>query len=236
MSSRPREPRGRPSRALRAWSVITATPLLVLALISLADTLVGEWVTRSAIERLADAPAAPAEGSPYVLQRLDGRSAAPRRPLILSEFSSPVEIDRWIAGPGVTVAPVRAPEHPDRTVARVTFRRGSAYGIRLRGIPRDWRGYDRLEIDVHLEPPSTVVALGVRIDDRRSDEDPTSRYEVRADLGRGWNRLTFPVAEIGAAIDLTAVRELILYSHQAEEPGGTPVLTFGRVALAPSER
>lgn len=188
------------------------------------------------MERLADAPAAPAGRPPYVLRRLDGRPAAPRLPLILSDFSSRVEIDRWIAGPGVTIDLVRAPEHPERTAARVAFRRASAYGIHLRGIPRDWRGYERLEIDVHLEPPSTVVALGVRIDDRRSDADPASRYEVRADLGRGWNRLTFPVADIGAAIDLTAVRELILFSHQAGEPGGAPVLTFGRVALAPSRR
>jgi hypothetical protein len=87
--------------------------------------------------------------------------------------------------------------------------------VELPGVPRDWRRFDTLALEVFVA--DVGMALGVRIDDRVSGPGSPRRFETAIPLAPGWSRPSIDTAAIGKAIDLSDVLRIVLYAANGDD-------------------
>jgi hypothetical protein len=212
------------------WLGLAASLCLAPAVASLVDTLRSERETR---QSLAASRAVAREGRPRLA--VDPvRGAAPPAPgrVWLARFATDAAAFRVAAQEDVSVEVIAAPGRPGERAARVTVPPKGLVGFELVGLPRDWRPFRTLALDVFA--PSAELALGVRVDDQVGGPTSQRRFETAIPLAAGWNPVRIPVASIGGAIDLRAVLRIVIYAAREVEGRRAPrVLTIGGVWLDP---
>jgi hypothetical protein len=202
------------------WLQWSAGGLLALALAALGQLLLAEWSTHAALSR------GPGRPGGLRVTPLPAPAEPPAAPLLVAGLGEPGALARWEPGPGVRAATVAAPGRPGRTAARIVFP-ASRDGLVLGAVPRDWRQFETLELEVHVDSPG--FALGVRVDDRDSHADLTSRFEVALRLDPGWRVVRLPVAAVGRRIDLSRVFRVVLYPAEPGDGGRSLVLASIRL-------
>lgn len=152
---------------------------------------------------------------------------------MLGDFETAAELARWVPGDGVEAAIVPAPRRPGERAARVAFPARGLEGLDLYALPRDWRPFRALALDVYVAKAHPNLQLGVRVDDQRSDARPESRYETSVPLRPGWNAVRLRVDAIGRSIDPRAVMRIVLYVRGPSRDAAARRLIVDRVRLEP---
>ncbi len=219
-------------RRLR-WSAGAAAVGLGVAVMSLLDTWSGQRATREALTRLSAARATTPDPPPLLLLPVAPSAGLPRGPIVLGDFETDGALARWVGGDGVEAIIVPAPERPGEHAAQVGFPARSVEGFILSGLPRDWRPFATLALDVYVAKSRQDLELGVRVDDRLTDPRLESRYEVGIRLGPGWNALRLPVDVLARAVDPTAITRIVLYARGARGGAAARTLVIDRVRLEP---
>lgn len=186
----------------RRWLVATAGILLLVSVLPLLLMLGDSWSARRAFP-------------------------------VIDSFERPVELGRWVAE-GCTIS---------QSADHVTH---GDYAMRLEVIPTeerypsafvadgimDWRGYQRLTLDVYLEGGGSRV-LWVRADDR-ANPPYHERAQVAVDIKAGANRIAIDVPSFarlpgGRTLDLGHIITLGIFLDGAQ-PGD--VLYIDQLALS----
>jgi hypothetical protein len=152
---------------------------------------------------------------------------------LLADFDRPFEARRWSAG----VADARHSRHGRRSL-RLDLPAIRYPGTALRIFPRDWRGYDRLELSLH-NPDDSPFDLFVKIYDQAHTERGfayTDRFNRRVRLEHGWNEVCIALEDVAAAprgrrLDLARIRALELF---AERPPRSRTIYIDHVRLTRS--
>jgi hypothetical protein len=210
------------------WLVVALC--LAPAVVSLVDTLDSERETRrslAAMWRIAR------EHSPRL--RVDRVPPAAPRALgrvWLARFATDADALRLDPQDRVSVEVVEPPGRPGERAVRMTVPPGRLDGVELAGLPRDWRPFRALGLDVFA--PTAGLALGVRVDDHVGGLASPRRFEAGVPLAAGWNAVRIPVGSIGDAVDLRDVLRIVIYAAREAEGGRAPrVFTIGAVWLDP---
>jgi VanZ family protein len=101
-------------------------------------------------------------------------------------------------------------------VGRLTFLYGKYPGFHLREMAPDWRGYDRLCLDIYSENRSArTLELGVR--DRRPYDDYTDQFNRTLTIHPGLNAVCIPLSEIRTGpkdrvMDMSRMARLTLFA------------------------
>ena len=95
-------------------------------------------------------------------------------------------------------------------------------GITMDYPPRDWRGYENLTFDAHLEG-TEPLPLTVRINDLAHNEEFNDRYNRTFTLQPGANRLNIDLSEVehapkGRLMDMEHISILCIFSYKLQEP------------------
>ncbi len=101
-------------------------------------------------------------------------------------------------------------------VARITFEPAVYPALLINEPFPDWRGYDRLVVEVYSELDSTV-SLVLRIDDVLHDNAYSDRFNRRLVIEPGVNRISIPLADVERAprarkMDMGRVRNVVLFA------------------------
>jgi hypothetical protein len=218
-------------RSRRLFWLGVAAPLCVApAVLSLMDTLDSERETRRSLAATREAGR---HGPPRVTVSLvpPGPSRAPGR-VWLARFETDADALRLDPQDEVSLAVVEPPGRPGGRAVRVTVPPGRLAGVELAGLPRDWRPFRDLALDVFA--PTAGLVLGVRVDDRVGGLASPRRFETAVPLAAGWNPVRIPVGSIGDAVDLRDVLRLVIYAAGAVEGGRAPrVFAIDAVWLDP---
>ncbi len=154
----------------------------------------------------------------YVYDRLAARRDFP----LLASLEGVLELERFTPHGATLSRDTRWQAH-GRYSLRVDLEPGPWPGVVLRGMPRDWRGYTALVMDVRVDdgPPLTIdlkLADGVHQKDQYSD-----RYNARFALEPGTHTLRIPLADVAAAprtrtLELADVRWVEWFIHGLPAP------------------
>jgi hypothetical protein len=203
---------------------------LAPAVVSLLDTLDSERETRRS---LAKAREVRRDGPPRVTVSPvpPGPSRAPGR-VWLARFATDADALRLELQEEVSLEVVQLPGRADQRAVRMTVPPGRLAGVELAGVPRDWRPFRTLGLDVFASAPGLV--LGVRVDDQVGGSASPRRFETAVPLAAGWNAVGIPVGSVGDAIDLRGVLRIVIYAAREVAGGRAPrVFTIGGVWLDP---
>ena len=106
-------------------------------------------------------------------------------------------------------------------------------GVRFLAADQDWRGYAVFACEIYnLGEPFSV---GLRIDDSGST-DRANRYTGSLPLGRGWNQIRLPLAQIASSpparpLEMKAIRRVIFFVDGTKERGQAFYLDDARLEL-----
>jgi hypothetical protein len=199
-----REPIHGRTRVPRETALLLAVLLLALALVPLAATSIAYLGRNAAFPRIC------------------GFDAAWERKFVSAHEA---DLER-------TPAPEGWGRKPSDRVGRVVFRPGMYPGLRIGEPHPDWRGFERLVFDVYSELPEPV-ALDLRIDDHRHNEDYWDRFNRTLILQPGASCISIPLRNVqtaprGREMDMSHVRGLALF---ANHPGEAFVIYFDEFRL-----
>lgn len=108
---------------------------------------------------------------------------------------------------------------------RIRFQAGRLSTAWLDNMPTDWRGYDRLILQLY-NPEPRAVSLTLRINDLEHDLSSNAhndRFNRRLYVAPGWNRFEFPLSDVDAApatrtMNMHQVVRLGLFTSALERP------------------
>jgi hypothetical protein len=106
-------------------------------------------------------------------------------------------------------------------VAKITFLPAEYPALIINEPYPDWRGYERLVFDVYSER-DTTVALALRIDDARHNNEYGDRFNRKLVIQPGANRVVIPLADVeraprGRTMDMAHVRGVVLFAVRPRE-------------------
>jgi len=104
----------------------------------------------------------------------------------------------------------------NRRAGRLTFHPGTYPGFHIKELSPDWRGYDRLCMDVYSEEPSPRE-LVVRVHDRDHDNALSDRFNRAIRIQPGVNPISIPLSEVRTApesreMDMAAIHGLSIFA------------------------
>lgn len=127
--------------------------------------------------------------------------------------------------PRARVRPVAAPAawrgHEGRDVAGLTFLVAPWPGFTLREPYPDWRGYDRLRLEI-FSPLDTPVDLTLRVDDVHHNQQRSDRYNRTFTVRPGLNEISIPLEQVASApdgrrMDMSEIAQLILFARRPDD-------------------
>ena len=165
------------------------------------------WITFGVI-LVATTPILLVIGDAYMMKR--------DFPLIAS-FESHAEMKRWKVNGG-TMEQTNQHATDGEKSAQITLFPGEYPGCSTKSFARDWRGYQRLTLDVFLTSDTPLV-LTIRINDELHNEDYTDRYNESFRLIPGSNRITILLEVVsgaprGRCMDMQHIGLICLFSHK----------------------
>lgn len=141
---------------------------------------------------------------------------------VLSDFSTPFELDRWSGNVGTDLLTLEGGR-----LLRVTFGTQRYSSLTLDYPATDWRGYGFVHLRIYLPQPP-ALGLSLRIHDARHERGAApfrhaDRYHQRIWLNPGWNEVRLSLAKVeaapsGRAMDLSRISNLMLYTSRLEMP------------------
>jgi len=118
---------------------------------------------------------------------------------------------------------------------KVTFEKGVEYpGITASKIDLDWTGYDTLKLDVY-NPQTKPVGMEIRIDDDKSGDAYSSRYNGEYLLVNGQTSLEIPFEKIKASDRFIDPGKITHFEIFMSLPGEDTVLYFDNIRLTSGE-
>lgn len=118
---------------------------------------------------------------------------------ILSDFQSPLQIDRWSEGDNISIAEAPPPAGNRALKIDLTTRRYS--GTSLKYFSGNWRGYDFFQVRV-FNPSPQKITLTCRIHDKKhtkGEQAYNDRYNKTYTMIQGWNTITVDLDEVRQA-------------------------------------
>jgi len=105
--------------------------------------------------------------------------------------------------------------------ARITFASGDYPALLITEPYPDWRGYDRLVIDVYSELDHALT-LALRMDDAGQKEEHGNQFNRRLVIQPGVNRIAIPLAEVeqgerGRSLDMGRMHSVVLFALRPVE-------------------
>jgi hypothetical protein len=105
---------------------------------------------------------------------------------------------------------------PKGKAGRLTFHPGTYPGLHINEVHPDWRGYDRLCMDVYSEEPSSRE-LVVRVHDREHNNAFPDRFNGTIIIRPGVNRISIPLSEVrtapeGREMDMAHIHGLSIFA------------------------
>ena len=112
-----------------------------------------------------------------------------------------------------------------RRALRISLSTARYSGVSLHNLPEDWRGYDRLVINVY-NPQDHPLPMILRINDMEhdlGDNDYNDRFNTRLPLVPGPNQFELDLDRVrtapkGRSMNMQAIRRLILFTVALPEP------------------
>jgi len=149
-------------------------------------------------------------------------SLARKLPLLAS-IESERELDYWEAsGSYISRSPEQASDGSHSL--KVQLGEPPYPGVALKNLPRDWRGFDALLMDIH-NPQDHELTLTLRVHDSLHRFGPAAleysdRFNRRLQLQPGWNTIALPLQDIsqapqGRSMDLGRIQEIRIFSDDA---------------------
>jgi len=161
---------------------------------------------------------------PFVIAVVDESIARTQFP-VLSDFSTPFELDRWKGGAGREVETAGYAE--GRAVMKVSLGTEQYSGLGMQYFPSDWSGYHSLHLTLFL-PLGDALTITLRIHDLAHElgADPyrhEDRFNRRYTLQPGWNEITVVLSEVENALksrkmDLSRVKDVSFFSISLQQP------------------
>lgn len=140
----------------------------------------------------------------------------------LFDFSHQQLTPYW-SGQGLSVSEYMAPGERHSLALELDPRPFS--GVSLDNLPRDWRGYQALRMELY-NPSPEPLPLTIRIHDLHHDQGPQAyndRFNRRLTLTSGRNNLVIPLTDIeqapsGRTMDMAHIRRLGLFASALPRP------------------
>ncbi len=137
---------------------------------------------------------------PLIKSGLDETRAMMQFP-VLSDFGSSLELGRWSSR--YPMRTVTLDEEQSVRVLRVDLDPAQYAGLALEYMPRDWRGYSWLELNIY-QPKAEPLSITVRLHDfeherGRSAYAYSDRFNKSYVLREGWNHIRISLDEVRMA-------------------------------------
>jgi hypothetical protein len=145
---------------------------------------------------------------------------------VLSDFSSPFELDRWDSRFPMRIVAAESLGAKSR-VLRVDLDKALYAGFALHYMPRDWRGYSWLNLEI-LQPNDDNLSVTVRVHDLEHAKEPNAyaysdRFNRSYRLEKGWNNLKIPLQDVKSApflrqMNLSQIANLSVFAVRLDRP------------------
>jgi VanZ family protein len=115
--------------------------------------------------------------------------------------------------------------------ANVSLLEGRWPGLKVQEPEADWRGYEKLELNIYSEQ-SIDLPLVLRIHDQNHNRQFDDRYNRRLLVHPGYNTISLPLSEIEQApkarpMDLSDISEVMIYASHEYAGKGFCLITMG---------
>lgn len=159
---------------------------------------------------------------PIIIALVDEHQARQNFP-ILSDFQTPLQIQRWTEGDNISIA---KPTHTQDNLSLkidLTTRRYSGTGLKY--FPKNWEGYDFLKFRV-FNPSPEKITLTCRIHDRKHSKTNSGyhdRYNKTYEIPQGWNTIIINLKKVQQApksrkMDLKQIYGIGIFATQLPHP------------------
>jgi len=142
---------------------------------------------------------------------------------VLASFETTRELSRFHFGAGIHPRIVLISDDGGQPVSAMQLRLppGKYPGFELDYFPGNWLGMRALQLLI-VNPESTPIDLGVRIDDHEYRLEAYDRYNRSFLLSPGANRIEIPLSDVAAAprgrrLDLGRIHVLLVYAVDLEQ-------------------
>jgi len=161
---------------------------------------------------------------PFVIALIDESIARIQFP-VLSDFSTPFELDRWKGGAGRVVEAADFAE--GRAQLKISLGTEQYSGVGMEYFPSDWSAYQSLNLRLFL-PAGDAITITLRIHDLAHElgADPYQhgdRFNRRYTLQPGWNDIAVPLSEVESSLntrkmDLSRVKDFSFFTVSLQQP------------------
>ncbi len=162
--------------------------------------------------------------APLTIALVDETLARYQFPLI-SDFSTPFELDRWEGNSTRSVTRL-GPEHQGHQM-EIALNTARYSGAGMTYLPSDWRGYAHVHLRLY-QPSPEMLGITLRIHDEQHETGQranaySDRFNRHFELRSGWNELHIPLADVeqapkGRSMDLAQIRNVSFFSTELPEP------------------
>lgn len=144
---------------------------------------------------------------------------------VLSNFSTPFELERWKSHGRREL--VEGFAGKDGRQMKLSLQPARYSGAGVQYLPADWSGYRMLNLDIYSEYP-TPLTLTLRIHDVRHQTVPPTyltndRFNRRLSLVQGWNAIKIDLAEVRQAprtrmMDMQNIADISFFLSSVKSP------------------
>jgi hypothetical protein len=156
---------------------------------------------------------------------LTDEAIARRQFPVLSDFSTPFELDRWQGNASFETVTGFAGKAGNQM--KINLRQTRYPGLGLKYLPPDWSGYRFVKLDIY-SPYASAQQITVRIHDwihqtRQPTFQLNDRFNKRFSLLKGWNTLTIDLSEVAQAprtrkMDMTHIADISFFMMSPDRP------------------
>lgn len=144
---------------------------------------------------------------------------------LLSDFSTPFELERWDGAAGMEIINLDATPAGHRL--KISLGTEQYSGVGMKYPVADWRGYKTVNLSI-FQPDDEPLSITIRIHDaaHEAGADPyryNDRFNRRYALVKGWNEIQIALAEVASALsarrmDLSRIMDISLFSVALAKP------------------
>jgi hypothetical protein len=144
-----------------------------------------------------------------------GGCREPSGPLIINDFETDADLSalHWKCRTLLALSPDHA-THGKRAL-NIGFYPSSYPGTSIKTMPRNWRRFDTLALEVYNPPSQGELRFAVRIDDRPDAPDFADRFNSGLILSPGSNHLRLDLHSLktpsGRPLDLATIHALVFF-------------------------
>jgi len=140
---------------------------------------------------------------------------------LLGSFETFLETSRWKSTESTITRTDLHATHGERAL-EVNLSPGTFPGVSMVHMVGDWRDYSTLSFDVFLTG-SSPLAITVRINDEKHNEEFTDRFNKSYILQPGSNHIAIDLKKVAASpqgrlMDMAHIRTLCMFSYRLNEP------------------